>query len=208
MDKKKIISGLVTITATGALLVGATFAFFNDQDTNPDNVFAAGTLDIDILEDVGGTLPFDVSDMQPGDSTSECGGVTNAGSLPFNWKFTLNKTADVSGGGGGSLHDVLKARIQAWTGEGTPSADNCDNDTGSWTEIFNGYIADGTYPDPMGQLDPDENAYFRLTVSLDNDLFDFNGTDVTDNNYQGSTVTYEIQVDAFQLNDPAYSGTP
>jgi predicted ribosomally synthesized peptide with SipW-like signal peptide len=48
MDKKKIISSLITIGAAGALLVGATFAFFSDNETSTGNTFTAGTLDLKV----------------------------------------------------------------------------------------------------------------------------------------------------------------
>ncbi|MEX0622166.1 MAG: TasA family protein [Candidatus Woykebacteria bacterium] len=48
VDKKKIITSLITLVAAGALLVGATIAFFTDQETSQDNVFAAGSLDLKV----------------------------------------------------------------------------------------------------------------------------------------------------------------
>ena len=48
MDKKKIVSSLVTISAAGALLIGATFAFFSDNETSTGNTFTAGSLDLKV----------------------------------------------------------------------------------------------------------------------------------------------------------------
>src|SRR3990172_7407305 len=48
MDKKKIVTSLVTIGAAGALLVGATVAFFTDTETSTGNTFTAGKIDLKI----------------------------------------------------------------------------------------------------------------------------------------------------------------
>ena len=51
MDKKKILISAITIGATGALLAGATFAFFSDTSTSNNNVFRSGTLDLQVKDD-------------------------------------------------------------------------------------------------------------------------------------------------------------
>ena len=50
MDKKKIVSSLVTIGAAGALLIGATFAFFSDTSTSNNNQFTSGILDLHVRD--------------------------------------------------------------------------------------------------------------------------------------------------------------
>jgi predicted ribosomally synthesized peptide with SipW-like signal peptide len=44
----RIVLSMVTILAAGALIVGATYAFFSDTETSTGNVFAAGELDLKI----------------------------------------------------------------------------------------------------------------------------------------------------------------
>jgi predicted ribosomally synthesized peptide with SipW-like signal peptide len=41
---KKLLLSLVTIGATGALLIGVTRAYFSDQGTSSNNIFSTGTL--------------------------------------------------------------------------------------------------------------------------------------------------------------------
>jgi len=45
---RRIVGSIVTIGATGALLIGATFAFFTDNETSTGNTFTAGTLDLKV----------------------------------------------------------------------------------------------------------------------------------------------------------------
>lgn len=73
MDKKKIIVSAITIGATGALLIGATFAFFTDQETSSGNTLTSGTLKIDVNDNnSSGTFNVSfgvVSNLAPGDLT-------------------------------------------------------------------------------------------------------------------------------------------
>ncbi len=50
MDKKKIISSAITIGAAGALLIGATFAFFSDTSSSNDNIFSSGNFDLQVAD--------------------------------------------------------------------------------------------------------------------------------------------------------------
>ena len=45
---KKIIMSLAMIAAVGAIVVGATGAFFSDTETSTNNTFTAGTIDISV----------------------------------------------------------------------------------------------------------------------------------------------------------------
>ena len=49
INKRLVTSGL-TIAASGALLVGATFAFFSDTATSNNNQFSSGTLDLHVRD--------------------------------------------------------------------------------------------------------------------------------------------------------------
>lgn len=44
----KILLSIASILAAAALVVGATFAFFSDEEVSEDNVFAAGELDLQV----------------------------------------------------------------------------------------------------------------------------------------------------------------
>ena len=46
----RILLSIASITAAGALIIGATFAFFSDSGTSSGNVFATGTLDLKLSD--------------------------------------------------------------------------------------------------------------------------------------------------------------
>ncbi|HYF13099.1 MAG TPA: TasA family protein, partial [Candidatus Paceibacterota bacterium] len=86
---RRIITGLGTIVFAGALVVGATGAFFSDTETSTGNTFAAGEIDLRIdntsyvtnnagvlvaspnntwaLSDLTNQLFFSFADLKPGD---------------------------------------------------------------------------------------------------------------------------------------------
>lgn len=80
---KKILMGVLIIGVAGALMVGGTIAYFHDYETSEDNVFTAGTLDLQVVCPYAGEpypgfpsektyngviMPgLTVSDMKPGD---------------------------------------------------------------------------------------------------------------------------------------------
>lgn len=89
MKKSLVVAFLLTIV--GALLIGgATIAWFTSEDTNEDNSFAAGTLEISLDKD-NGQKYFDISNMQPGDHGSTKLTVSNVGSLGLRYNFGLTR---------------------------------------------------------------------------------------------------------------------
>jgi predicted ribosomally synthesized peptide with SipW-like signal peptide len=89
MKKSLVVAFLLTIV--GALLIGgATMAWFTSEDTNEDNSFAAGTLEIS-LDKENGQKYFDISNIQPGDHGSTELTVSNVGSLALNYNFGLTE---------------------------------------------------------------------------------------------------------------------
>ncbi len=63
---KKILLSLSVIGAVAAIAVGATTAYFSDTKVSAGNVFAAGKLDLEFGQSE--TMPFNISDVKPGDS--------------------------------------------------------------------------------------------------------------------------------------------
>lgn len=80
----KILWRSMSLVASVALITGATFAFFSDEETSTGNVFAAGEIDLEIdntsylngvhneatswgLKDLESELFFNFLDMKPGD---------------------------------------------------------------------------------------------------------------------------------------------
>lgn len=76
MDKKKIITSAVTIGATGALLIGATFAYFSSQVTSNDNAFSTGVMELKIKDNNEGftnavTATTVATNMVPGGAVTQ-----------------------------------------------------------------------------------------------------------------------------------------
>lgn len=238
---KKILLSLSIIAVAAAIVVGATIAYFSGEATSSGNTFTMGNIEIYANENgiygdtgTGNGLPFNVSNMSPGNHWGPVyAAVANKGTLPFNWTFTLKKTSDTPGTGGGNLYNVLKVKIEAVVdGSGNlkqynyQSGFNCQNTSLNWKPIYGsnadtqttaggapypdseGFVANGTYPDKMGQIDPGKGVCFRFTAYLDGNLVNVNGVDVDDNAFQNAQVVYEMVADAYQTNDPAYNAIP
>ncbi|MFA6526504.1 MAG: TasA family protein [Candidatus Buchananbacteria bacterium] len=77
---KRIVISLAVIALVAAAAIGVTRAYFSDVETTTGNTFAAGSLDLEI--GASSTVPFNVSDIKPGDSGSRKIELTNTGSLP------------------------------------------------------------------------------------------------------------------------------
>jgi len=86
MDFKKIAASLVTIGATGALLAGATFAFFSDTGTSSGNVFSSGTLDLKLT---------DANETDQDSVTASFGGILNPGQCTGNQTLFLKNTGTI-----------------------------------------------------------------------------------------------------------------
>jgi predicted ribosomally synthesized peptide with SipW-like signal peptide len=71
MINSRILLSAASIAAAGALMVGATFAFFSSTATSTGNVFAAGTFDLRLTDDNQGPADtvdttWNSSNMAPG----------------------------------------------------------------------------------------------------------------------------------------------
>src|SRR3954465_10288533 len=70
---------LVAVAVSGALVLSATNAAFTATTTNPGNTFGAGT--VALSDDDSGNALFNLSNLKPGDTTTQCITVTYTGSL-------------------------------------------------------------------------------------------------------------------------------
>lgn len=78
--KKKMVLGMASAALGLSLVGGGTFAYFNDQATI-NNQFAAGTLNLDVLNDETTSVNFDLRNMKPGDKAKRYFILKNDGSL-------------------------------------------------------------------------------------------------------------------------------
>lgn len=107
--KRSIIICALTLLMCVSLLVGVTFAWFTDTITNSGNIITAGNIAVewkyreaqsdsqyaDVTED---TALFSDSDLwQPGYSKSFEFKVGNIGSLPFDWKLSIENVEPYGG---------------------------------------------------------------------------------------------------------------
>lgn len=84
----RILLSAASIAAAGALVVGATFAYFGDSGTSSDNIFSSGTFDMKLtdnnetaLDNVSGTWGLASA---PGDTFTGDLNIKNTGSVAAN----------------------------------------------------------------------------------------------------------------------------
>lgn len=81
---KKIIMSLAMIAAVGAIVVGATRAYFSDTETSTGNTFTAGTIDIAIDGENPWIESYDIGDLKPCETGYINFDITNVGMNPVN----------------------------------------------------------------------------------------------------------------------------
>jgi predicted ribosomally synthesized peptide with SipW-like signal peptide len=179
---KKILLSLLTIALVSVVAVGATRAYFADDEIVPGNTFSTGTVRI------GETwqMPLTFSGLYPAaEQTSPIFAVKYIGSvkgdLYYGLKFTPNHD-DLSG--------VLYIQIERVTSAG----DHIDWIYGGWTSVtqpFNNWtkVASG--------LNQNEWAYYKLSVRMDQNA---------GNEYQDKTAVNDVVLYAVQQGGPTPSG--
>ncbi len=85
----RILLSAASIAAAGALVIGATFAYFSDSGTSNDNVFATGTLilklsDANETEQDNVIASFGGTNLKPGDSVTGQLNLKNTGTISAN----------------------------------------------------------------------------------------------------------------------------
>jgi spore coat-associated protein N len=78
--KKKLGLGAASAALGLSLIGGGTFAYFNDT-ASINNQFAAGTLNLDVLNDESTSVNFDLRNLKPGDTAKRYFVLANDGSL-------------------------------------------------------------------------------------------------------------------------------
>ena len=204
----KILLSFASIIAAVALVVGATFAFFSDEETSNDNLFSAGTLDLVLCDDDEGDEPcpteespldsttasFGASDLAPGE-TAGAGFVElrNTGSLDIA-EVELSAAATQTGGGIDSiLADVLELTIS--TGADNACTGGTDQTAAIEVAVGNG---DGTLTmsefngdtyDALPGITAGSNYFLCMSVTMD---------DTAGNVYQGDSNDLDLTFTANQ----------
>ena len=77
----RIMKSLMVIVAVAAIAVGATGAWFSDEETSNGNSFTAGTLDLNVDGGNTNVVKFNVSNMRPGSQPTGSWILANVGSI-------------------------------------------------------------------------------------------------------------------------------
>jgi spore coat-associated protein N len=90
---KKILFGVMTLVIVLGLVGGGAFAAFSDSETSTGNIFTAGTLDLELSGTYGSSadsLPVELNNMAPGDSTAITFNMHNAGTIAGDLSFSIS----------------------------------------------------------------------------------------------------------------------
>ncbi|MBQ7343799.1 MAG: hypothetical protein IJW53_03425 [Clostridia bacterium] len=195
--KRALLVSVMAMVICFTMLLGTTFAWFTSEDKVEGNIISAGTLTVDIT----GTA-ISLNNVEPGYVHIQNLTVANTGSLDFNYKLVLERTAapDTSDGKKDLATVIEVYYVKAAT------ATTADDRT-----AINELLADETKAKPLGTLASliDGNAdFFGASTLLDKDstgnsepitLIFVVPTSVT-NDYQGASAgTFTVNVLAAQL---------
>lgn len=186
---KKILVSLMLIALVFSAVAAGTFAYFSDIETIEGNVFAAGTIDIELTADAGATVvPILIEDMKPCD-----------------WaEYTFNVENVGTNDGPIYLHFEV---IESWNAIQSEPGDPNTNDIENWIDIDlkkGEYVVispeDGvTLADlhcswiELGWLGVDETLPITLSFHLKAE---------TGNAYQGDAVNFNVEVMMTDHNAP------
>ncbi len=175
---KKIVFSLFSIFASLALMGGVTFAFFSSTATSTDNVFAAGTLTLQ-LDDNNQTAATTIDasfggTMAPGASVSGFISMHNDGSIDIaevnlSSTETVTSTPDLA-----AKLNISSAKIGS---ESTCTVSPTDI-TGSFTTLA--ALNSAGIDLPSSAIAASATRYLCMTFTLDSG---------TDNTYQGKSIT-------------------
>ena len=186
---RKILVSLMLIALVFSAVAAGTFAYFSDIETIEGNVFAAGTIDIELTADAGGTIvPIEITDMKPCD-----------------WaEYTFNVKNVGTNDGPIYLHFEI---IESWNAIPSEPGDPQINDIENWIDVD---LKRGDYvlisPEDgvtlaelhcswinLGWLDVGETLPITLSFHLKAE---------TGNDYQGDAVSFNVEVMMTDHNAP------
>lgn len=163
----RIALSLASIAAAGALIVGATFAFFSDSGQSTNNQFGAGTMnlqldDSDQLTPVDNvTATFNVSGMAPGDKAAQEISFHNGGTVSIA-EIAMGLTSTNTDGDldGSDLRDKLNMKVVSG---GTASSGDCTGGSDQTSAID---LAVGNNSAPLTMTEFTGDTYDSLPISL------------------------------------------
>jgi predicted ribosomally synthesized peptide with SipW-like signal peptide len=104
-NMNKILKSVVVIAFVAAIAVGATSAYFSDEETVSGNTITAGTIDIQLDgKDANGAdteiIPYKVADVKPGETGYMTFNIQNVGTNPVNVSKNLSNFVGTTGATG------------------------------------------------------------------------------------------------------------
>ncbi len=184
----RIVTSILTIGSAGALLVGATFAFFSATSTSTGNTFSTGTLNVSITDQNADTAFQNESlgtNWQPGEERPVKFDVKNTGSLPVNIRgFATGTWGNPSLD---SQNKVKVTKVERWNGSSWETL--MSNPSGITGYFY--YSPTGTNTS-LFAVSGGSRAQLQLTVKLD---------ETAGNDFAGKTFTASLQAEAKQVND-------
>ncbi|MDD4874776.1 MAG: TasA family protein [Candidatus Pacebacteria bacterium] len=158
---KKILLSLSVIAAVATIAVGGTIAYFNDVETSTGNTITAGTIDLSVNGQNGGTISPIITegDIKPGETKES---------------VVVNLTNSGNNDGLADLHVTSAVHSEGATSEPECLAEN-SGDENAW----NGTSCVGTG-------DAGENICSKITLTY---TYDANGNGVKDAGESGTLGT-------------------
>jgi predicted ribosomally synthesized peptide with SipW-like signal peptide len=200
---------LVAVAVSGALVLSATNAAFTATTTNPGNAFAAGT--VALADDDAGNALFDLSNLKPGDSTSQCITVSYTGSLGAQLRMYAATT-------GTGLGADLNLKLTRGTFATPPGGGDCAGFTADSTDYIShgvGVLYDaalGSFPSAWatGTVDPSVSTFPTAEVWTTNEAHAYQLTVTlpsgTASSEQGKTASTTFTWETRDAGDPASGG--
>jgi len=217
---KKILIGILMIGLISSFAGAGVYAYFTDTETLPGNVFQAGTVDITISAGETQTIPFSILDMKPCEVGYGTLRIDNVGTNPVNVYKTIENV--VCDGG-------IKAY---WSGAYVASSEP-EYEAGFNGTHYNEYCRIDkwiTYDLSVEVYDVDDNLIWWQVVFPETSnitiheislawaplgMIPFEGYMIVTQSYhmkaetgnwaQGDKMTFDIVINAEQLNGPVLS---
>ncbi len=203
---KKILGLTIAALLVIGMVGGGTWAYFSDTETSTENTFTAGTLNLELTDDVDDgtdseTQTWVFADMKPGDSGGDMLTVQNTGSIAGYIDLSSISVTDAEGtnpesetAGGNGLSDLLTVHM-FWDVDGNGAYDVGDGDS----DI---YGTSGTYAQFSGMAasyDEDYSLAGSGTIYLS---LNYQWTSsANDNDAQGDITTWTFTVELDQTAD-------
>ncbi len=189
---RKLPVSLLVLGLVAVVLGAGTFAYFSDVETSQNNVFAAGTVDIEVTDASGSFGPYNIAlTALPGETYWYNTSVYNNGTSTVNVYLKLDNLVDSGGvttepelavNPADDINDLSNKTYIQINVDGTDklaAGTTLNSQAGSWVYL--------------GSLSPGATMHVNMSLHIDS---------ATGNAYQGDKSTFDVTFKAFQTNDP------